>query len=62
MRKGETLEQEAARQKAAVELPKRLEACIARLEHLCCNVRETTRKVQRQQPNSGGERNGLLPE
>jgi len=61
MRKGETLEQEAARRKAEAELPGRIKDCTDRLSSICDQVREMTVKIQKSHhKNMGGEKSGTL--
>ena len=61
MKKGETIEQYEARARAEAELPQRIAALVARVEHLCCNVRVSTETLRRrQEPNGGGERSGQI--
>ena len=61
MRKGETLEQEAARKKIAQELPGKVVACTKRVENLCDTVRHMTATLQNSRKhNTGGEKSGTL--
>jgi hypothetical protein len=61
MRKGETLEQEAARKREEAERPYRLGALRERLRKLKATVRATIEAVQdRNGTNAGGEYSGRL--
>lgn len=61
MRKGETLEQEAARKKAERELPGKVAACTKRADALCKAVKAMTIHLQsNHRSNEGGENSGKL--
>jgi hypothetical protein len=63
MRKGETLEQEAARKKAEAELPKRIKGCTDRVDGLIASVKHSIvcMKASRKS-NEGGEKSGKIPQ
>lgn len=61
MRKGETLEQEAARKKLERELSARIQRGMDRVASLCDKVRELMEKLKRNhRSNDGGENSGKL--